>query len=263
MDKPFLQPFKPLGRKQVPTPPSPRPCAKRLVVASFERVEDPYVTSSEREEVNRERARAVSFVVNCAARCIQPNAKRHHTVIPFRLPKTLTGTTTSSPNSISNLDPTMSSSRQHLQNRIAVLRVFVQQNHISGILPSGWLEKNLHALPSTLFLVTELYLENTIIEQAKLEQHLTNTLDTLNGSCAKKRNCAIHLMCLVKASGRGPVSPSLAEVEWLVSMRSICRLGSNRSRLCITLKKMGTGTSATRTAFFELELLLLSLQKVV
>ena len=98
-----------------------------------------------------------------------------------------------------------------------------------------------------------------MFEQAKLEQHLANTLDTLNGSCAKKRDCAIHLVCLVKTSGRGPVAPSPAEVERLASMRSICRLGSNSVTAVHYFEKDGNGN--VTTSFFESELL--SLQKAV
>ena len=108
--------------------------------------------------------------------------------------------------------------------------------------------------------MTELYLESTLFEQAQLEQHLANALETLIGSCAKKRDCAIHLVCLVKTSGRGPVAPSPAEVERLASMRSICRLGSSAVTAVHYFEKED-GNGHVSTSFFESELL--SLQKAV
>jgi len=116
---------------------------------------------------------------------------------------------------------------------------------IGGILPSGWIEKHLHALPSVLLIVTVVDLSNTLYQQAKLEQHLTNTLEALRSSCAKKRDCPVHLVCLIQDCNRtGNVvggiscgSPSLGsyhhrcanpvENERLANIKTVCRLSSN------------------------------------
>ncbi len=87
---------------------------------------------------------------------------------------------------------------------------------IQGILPSGWIEKHVHALPSTLLFVTELDNHNNshtttttttssssdtnsaLYDQALLEQHLLHTIENISSTMAKKRDAPIHLVMLIK-----------------------------------------------------------------
>ncbi len=85
---------------------------------------------------------------------------------------------------------------------------------IQGILPSGWIEKHVHALPSSLLFVTELDFHQSsktnidssnktqqqqqMYDQALLEQHLLNTLENITSTVAKKRDVPVHLVVLVR-----------------------------------------------------------------
>merc|ERR1712037_841041 len=76
----------------------------------------------------------------------------------------------------------------------------LRKNPIQGMLPSGWMEKHAHALPSVLLLVTRVDSQIDVYEQAKLERHLSRTCELLRSSLASKRNCRLHLVCLVNKS---------------------------------------------------------------
>jgi len=133
---------------------------------------------------------------------------------------------------------------------------------IGGILPSGWMEKHLHALPSVLLIVTVVDLSRNLYEQAQLEQHLSNTLETLRSSCAKKRDCPVHLVCLIqdKTDKADSVavscgSPSLGghhysaksdnqvEIDRLATIKTISRLSSSAITAMHVRKKDSSGNS--------------------
>lgn len=71
---------------------------------------------------------------------------------------------------------------------------------VDGILPSGWLEKHAHALPSVLLIVTyiDLTLDNKTANQEDLE--LAKAMDQLRYSLASKRECRMHLVCCILPS---------------------------------------------------------------
>lgn len=85
---------------------------------------------------------------------------------------------------------------------------------VQGILPSGWIEKHVHALPSTILFVTELDFHQSskpssdssnktqqqqqMYDQALLEQHLLTVVENITSTAAKKRDVPIHLVVLVR-----------------------------------------------------------------
>ena len=77
---------------------------------------------------------------------------------------------------------------------------------IDGILPSGWLEKHAHALPSVLLVVIQLSQDQRQFSQDEL---LVKTLQNLQVSLAGKRHCTIQVVALVQDG----VSQILAE-QW-------------------------------------------------
>jgi hypothetical protein len=81
-----------------------------------------------------------------------------------------------------------------------------KQRPIDGILPSGWLEKHAHALPSVLLLIVQVTHDQ---QQFKQDQLLLNTLENLQYSLASKRQCTIQIVGLVQEG----VSQILAE-QW-------------------------------------------------
>ena len=93
-----------------------------------------------------------------------------------------------------------------------------------GILPTGWLEKHLHALPSVLLVVTTVdgsgELDKTTgpasMRQDRQDDHVYETVEALRMSLASKRNCGIHLVCLVvggAGAGGGAVSERVATLS--------------------------------------------------
>jgi hypothetical protein len=81
-----------------------------------------------------------------------------------------------------------------------------KQRPIDGILPSGWLEKHAHALPSVLLLVVQVTHDQ---QQFTQDQLLLRTLENLQYSLASKRQCTIQIVGLVQEG----VSKILAE-QW-------------------------------------------------
>jgi hypothetical protein len=77
---------------------------------------------------------------------------------------------------------------------------------IDGILPSGWLEKHAHALPSVILVVVEVTQDQSQFQQDEL---LLKTLEQMQYSLASKRECTIQMVGLVQEG----VSPILAE-QW-------------------------------------------------
>lgn len=124
-----------------------------------------------------------------------------------------------------------SSNNVHLSpsQRKAIYDV-LSNNPIQGILPSGWIEKHVYALPSTLLFVTELDItskqashdkggnlsststnnsnnnNSTLYDQALLEQHLLETVENITSTMAKKRDAPIHVVVLVKVDKKEDIN---------------------------------------------------------
>ena len=94
------------------------------------------------------------------------------------------------------------------KNTIAIPKILsgTKNRPLDGILPSGWLEKHAHALPSALLVVVEVMQDQNQFEQDHL---LLSTLEHLQLSLASKRNCTIQVVGLVQEG----VSQILAE-QW-------------------------------------------------
>ena len=69
-------------------------------------------------------------------------------------------------------------------NALRLKNIIENQRPIDGILPAGWLEKHVHALPSVLLVVTSLSSNN----QAPQNQHLIDTLEHLKYNLASNAN---------------------------------------------------------------------------
>lgn len=102
----------------------------------------------------------------------------------------------------------------------------LMKDPIQGILAEGWIEKHSHALPSTIILVTYIDLNSsTLYEQARLEQHLISTLDSLSESCAKKRDVPILIAVLLKQRGTVATPKEMTvDAERMNSIRASCRM---------------------------------------
>jgi hypothetical protein len=66
---------------------------------------------------------------------------------------------------------------------------------IDGILPSGWLEKHAHALPSVLIVVAQVFPAE---QQQEQDEHLLETLENLKINLAPKRECQIHIVGVIQ-----------------------------------------------------------------
>lgn len=77
----------------------------------------------------------------------------------------------------------------------AVSKLF-QQFAVAGILPSGWLEKHVHALPSAIMVVCTVSASQK--EQAAQDKHLFETIEHLQYSLVPKRQCSIQIVGLMK-----------------------------------------------------------------
>lgn len=64
---------------------------------------------------------------------------------------------------------------------------------IQGIIPAGWLEKHVYALPSVVLVVTKL----SKADQETQDLHLLKTVENLQYSLVPKRPCKIHVVGLV------------------------------------------------------------------
>lgn len=91
---------------------------------------------------------------------------------------------------------------------------------IDGILPSGWLEKHVHALPSVLIVVTTFSGINQ--HQKNQDEHLVETIQRLRYSLATKRDCSIRLVCIAATNEEEQI---LSETDdWLVDIQQKCHL---------------------------------------
>lgn len=82
---------------------------------------------------------------------------------------------------------------------------------VDGILPSGWIEKHAHALPSIILVVVQVSCDHT---QFTHDDGLTQTLENLRYSLAPKRQCPVHIVGLVQEG----VTNVLAE-QWSANIQ--------------------------------------------
>ena len=75
------------------------------------------------------------------------------------------------------------------------LIAMAKQSPMDGILPSGWLEKHAHALPSVLIVVAQVFGKD---KQQEQDKHLINALQNLKINLAAKRQCQIHIIGIVQ-----------------------------------------------------------------
>lgn len=133
-------------------------------------------------------------------------------------------------------------------------RAALEANPVEGILPAGWLEKHSHALPSVLIVVSKLDL-TTSGKDGSADAHdraLVETFETLRATTADKRECRLHLVCLLSSreslagtvgggaggsgggdvgAGGGGADPTAVaqsmEAERITSLRNGCKLAAS------------------------------------
>lgn len=71
-----------------------------------------------------------------------------------------------------------------------------RNNKVEGILPAGWLEKHVHALPSVILVVCNVTSDRS--HQEKQDKSLYDTIEHLRQSLVSKRNCKIHVIGLLQ-----------------------------------------------------------------
>ena len=104
-----------------------------------------------------------------------------------------------------------------LQDRdVDRLRQLVHDHPLNGILPAGWLEKQVHALPSVILVICTVLA--TAEQQEAHDQHLFKTIEHLAFSLAPKRKCKIHIVGLMEdnvtdSQGEGWSRSVLSQVE--------------------------------------------------
>lgn len=96
------------------------------------------------------------------------------------------------------------------------LKKILDEHPIDGILPLGWLEKHVHALPSVLLVVTALHLADPEFQERQ-DTYLLENIEHLRESLASKRECHIRLVCLVEFQG-DPSDPMKID-EWKNKMQ--------------------------------------------
>ena len=100
------------------------------------------------------------------------------------------------------------------------LKSIMENRHTEGIIPAGWLEKHVHALPSVLIVVTTLSATDT--NQEAQNQHLLETMEHLRYNLASKRDCHLHVVCLMDDP-----SPSVLKTDaWLTLVKHHTQLPS-------------------------------------
>lgn len=88
----------------------------------------------------------------------------------------------------------------------------IRKRPIDGILPSGWVGKHAHALPSVILVVVQVAQDQSQFAQ---DEQLTQTLENLQYSLAAKRECAIQIVGVVQEG----VSNVLAE-QWSANIQN-------------------------------------------
>lgn len=101
------------------------------------------------------------------------------------------------------------------------IKSLLDNQQAQGILPAGWLEKHVHALPSVLLVVTTLSANSS--NQEAQNQYLLETIDNLRYNLAPKRNCHLHIVCLVEDD---PSPSILATDAWLTLVKHHTELPS-------------------------------------
>ena len=71
-----------------------------------------------------------------------------------------------------------------------------QSHPLSGILPAGWLEKHVHALPSVILVVCTVTSNQK--EQGKQDKRLLDTIEHLKINLVPKRQCTIYVIGLLQ-----------------------------------------------------------------
>lgn len=87
---------------------------------------------------------------------------------------------------------------------------------VDGILPTGWLEKHLHALPSVLVVVTTIDAKGLSkptpsLMQDRRDAHTAETVEAVRSSLAPKRACAVRLVCVLVGDETADASGAVAE----------------------------------------------------
>jgi hypothetical protein len=108
-------------------------------------------------------------------------------------------------------DPNGETNRVHQSSQgkafsIQKLISAVKNRPVDGILPSGWLEKHAHALPSVILVVVQVLMDQS---QFSKDERLLQALESLQHSLAPKRQCRIQIVGLVQKG----VTPILAD-QW-------------------------------------------------
>jgi len=75
------------------------------------------------------------------------------------------------------------------------LQRIAQRHPVGGILPSGWLEKHVHALPSVILVVCTVCSSQQ--EQRLQDERLMETIEHFKIGLVSKRNCTIHVVGLM------------------------------------------------------------------
>jgi len=100
------------------------------------------------------------------------------------------------------------------------LKSIMESKNTEGILPAGWLEKHVHALPSVLLVVTTLSANGS--NQEAQNQHFLETMEHLKYNLASKRECHLHVVCLMDDP-----SPSILTTDaWLTLVKHHTELPS-------------------------------------
>jgi len=86
--------------------------------------------------------------------------------------------------------------RASAAEREQAVSALFQQYPVAGIVPSGWLEKHVHALPSAIMVVCTVTASQK--EQAAQDKHLFETIEHLQYSLVPKRQCSIQIVGLMK-----------------------------------------------------------------
>lgn len=76
-----------------------------------------------------------------------------------------------------------------------LLAQLIAQYPLTGILPAGWLEKHVHALPSVILVVCGVSTNRA--EQEEQDRRLLSTIEHFSLSLVEKRQCKIHVVGLL------------------------------------------------------------------
>jgi hypothetical protein len=95
----------------------------------------------------------------------------------------------------------------------------MKKKPVDGILPSGWMGKHAHALPSVILVVVQVAQDQSQFAQ---DERLTETLENLQYSLASKRECPVQIVGLVQEG----VSNVLAE-QWSANIQNKVQNGES------------------------------------